>query len=214
MTTGKYTAVNDGCSRKQTSGRDFDGMTPELRRILIDYQIFESCVKRQIADVCSPHCAVCEDVCCRPEYCRENIDSPFLQLLCADISRPSEYNTAQGWLTSRGCALTAGRPPVCYQFNCNTILNALPDDTARYVMRVLSNLVTHIGRRALGTRHLVEIMDPAELKRIKINRFRKRLAEARRALQTIQSVKEDGFAAASIQEDMSKIVPIPRQLAG
>ncbi len=110
---------------------------------------------------------------------------------------------------STGCALSTGRPPVCYQFYCNKIIDALPDDQHRYRFQVLSNLVPHIGKRALGHRHLVEIMDAAQLTRVKITRFRKRLAEARRALQIIQSINGNGFPAASILEDLSKIVAIP-----
>ncbi len=184
-------------------------MIAELPKILKEYAAFETAVRQQIADFCAPHCSVCESVCCRPEYCRENIDSPFLTLLSSKTLQNTAYSAGRGWLTSTGCALSAGRPPVCYQFNCKTIIAALPDDQQRYLMRVLSNLVPHIGKRALGHRHLVEIMDAAQLKRVKITRFRKRLAEARRALQIIQSINGNGFPAASILEDLSKIVAIP-----
>lgn len=77
-------------------------------------------------------------------------------------------------------------------------------------MRVLSILVPHIGKRALGHRHLAEIMDAAKLKQIKINHFRRRLAEARRALQIIQSVNGNEFPATLYMQDLSKIVPVYR----
>ena len=191
------------CHNNPAKGLEiYSAMIAELPKILKEYAAFETAVRQQIADFCAPHCSVCESVCCRPEYCRENLDSPFLTLLGLKTPPKSEYNAARGWLTSTGCALSAGRPPVCYQFNCKTIIAALPDDQKRYLMRVLSNLVPHIGKRALGHRHLVEIMDAAKLKRVKITRFRKRLAEARRALQIIQSINGNGFPAASILEDL------------
>ena len=185
-------------------------MIAALSKILKEYAAFETTVKQQITDFCAPHCSVCESVCCQPEYCRENIDSPFLTLLSSKTMQNEAFSAGRGWLTSTGCALSTGRPPVCYQFNCNTIIAALPDDHQQYLMRVLSNLVPHIGKRALGHRHLVEIMDAAKLKRIKITRFRKRLAEARRALQIIQSVNRNGFPATLYMQDLSKIVPVYR----
>ena len=188
-------------------------MTAELLQILREYQRFEAAVRQQIATFCDPHCSVCDTVCCRPEYCRENLDSPFLSLVSSKTPPKSDYCAARGWLTSTGCALSAGRPPVCYQFNCSPIIAALTNDQQRYFMRVLSNLIPHLGMRALGDRHLVEILDAAQLKRIKITRFRKRLAEALRAFQIIQSNNGDEIPSASMMEDLSKIAPIPKQFS-
>lgn len=189
-------------------------MQAALRQILEKYAAFETAVRRQISDFCAPHCSVCALVCCRAEFCRENIDSPFLSLLSSEIQCDAAYNAACGWLTSSGCALSAGRPPVCYQFNCDKILTSLPDDLNRYLIRVLSDLVPHIGKRALGNRHLVEIMDPAQLKKVKHGRFEKRLGESRNALQVIQSYKRQGFLPASARPILSKIRLIPPSLAG
>ena len=188
-------------------------MKAELRQILDEYAAFETVVRQQISSFCAPHCSVCGLVCCRPEFCRETIDSPFLNLLNATIRSNAPYSEQRGWLTSSGCALPAGRPPVCYQFNCDKIIDALPDDLNRYLARVLSNLVPHIGKRALGDRHLVEVMDPARLEKVKYSRFNKRLEEARKALQAIQSVKRFGALPASSRRDLSKIAPIPPQFS-
>jgi hypothetical protein len=189
-------------------------MKAELLEIVKEYAVFETAVRQQITDFCASHCSNCEQVCCRPEYCRENIDSPFLNLLSSKIRRKAAYDAEHGWLASTGCALSTGRPPVCYQFNCKKIIDGLPDDQQRYFFQVLSNLVPHIGKLALGPLHLVEIMDADKLKRVKIARFGKRLAEARQALQIIQSINGNGFPAAQSLADLSKIVPIPRALAG
>jgi len=189
-------------------------MNAELRPILVEYAAFETAVRRQISELCAPHCSVCALVCCRPEFCRENIDSPFLKLSSSRIQQNAAYRAGHGWLTSSGCALSAGRPPVCYQFNCDKIIDALPDNLNRYLARVLSDLVPHIGKRALGDRHLAEIMDPAQLKKVKHGRFGKRLGEARNALQVIQSYKRHGFLPASARTILSKIAPFPPSLAG
>jgi len=188
-------------------------MQADLRQTLEEYAAFETAVRRQISDFCAPHCSVCALVCCRPEFCRENIDSPFLNLSSARILRNAAYSAAHGWLTPSGCALSTGRPPVCYQFNCHKIIDALPDNQNRYLVRVLSDLVPHIGKRALGDRHLVEIMDSDRLDQVKYSRFSKRLGEARKALQVIQSYKRHGFVPASARTILSKIAPMPPSLA-
>ena len=74
---------------------------------------------------------------------------------------------------------------------------------ARYAMNVLSKLITHIGWRALGRRHLVEIMDPADLAAINSDAFERRLIQALKALQVVKSIlaheplPEDGAACLS-----------------
>ena len=91
-------------------------------------------------------------------------------------------------------------------------MDALPDDLSRYLLRVLSNLVPYIGKRALGNRHLVEIMDPARLNKVKLERFNGRLGEARNALQAIRSYNRHGFLQASSLPVLSKIMPPPGPL--
>ena len=189
-------------------------MATALSKILKGYADLETAVRHQITDICAPHCSVCRSVCCRPEFCRENSDSPFLNLISAK-SRPNKvYCAERGWLTASGCALSTGRPPVCYQFNCNKILDALPDDQHRYIFQVLSNLIPHIGKRALGQRHLVEITDRTLLGKVKPERFCRRLDEARHALHVIQSFYKPEFKKASSLAALSKIIPIPRLLVG
>ena len=180
-----------------------------LIRILAEYAAFETEVRQQLAHICAPHCAVCERVCCRPEYCRETIDSPFLALLNSEISPNSQCIADRGWLTSSGCALSAGRPPVCYQFICKKIFDSLPDDTSRYLLEVLSELVVHAGKRAFGSRHLVEIMDLGTLERVDVERFEKRLTVARYALEAIRSFAGNASLPDAALKILTKIKPRP-----
>jgi hypothetical protein len=187
-------------------------MTTVLSKMIKEYMAFETIVRLQITVICAPHCSNCRTLCCGPDYCRENIDSPFLRAISSKNQLPKAFCPEHGWLTPAGCALTSGRPPVCYQFNCDTILDALPGELARYLIRVLSNLIPYIGRRALGNRHLVEIMDPVQLNRVKLERFGRRLGEARRALQIIQSFNRYGNLKASSLAALSKVLPPPDNL--
>jgi hypothetical protein len=188
--------------------------TEELSKILKEYAAFETIVRRQITDICAPHCSNCITRCCGPDYCRENIDSPFLATISSKSRLLKAFCPERGWLTPAGCALAAGRPPVCYQFNCDKIMDALPDDLTRYLTRVLSSLVPYIGMQALGNRHLVEIMDPVQLNKVKHERFNRRLDEASDALQVIRSYNRHGFLPASSLPILSKIMPPPARLPG
>lgn len=159
-----------------------------------------------MAEICAPHCSVCKSVCCRADFCRENIDCLFLTLLSSPtLPNSATYNAGRGWLTASGCALSAGRPPVCYQFTCQKIMDALPDDTQRYLLSVLSELIPHLGKHALGSRHLVEIMDISELARVDFSRFQKRLSEAHNALEAIRSFAENGRLPDSALEALKRI---------
>ena len=184
-------------------------MTAELFRIATRYAALERAVSRHMSVICAPFCSFCNEVCCGLEYCRATTVSPFLTSLIAGARPVKAFCPEHGWLTSAGCALTVGRPPVCYQFSCNKIVNALPDEHCRYHFQVLSELVPHIGKRALGSRHLVEIMDFRGLQKVKLERFDKRLREAWNALKAMRCLNGAGHPVASKPADLSRIIPKP-----
>ena len=161
----------------------------ELDQILKDYAAFEAEVNTFSSELWFQWCSECTDVCCEKVYCRETLESPFLVLLlqknCTD---PGFHLNHNGWLNEAGCKLTVGRPPVCYEFLCGHILDNQKTWIQRYAMIVLAKLICHIGKRALGSKHLIEIMDPAKLKKVKYSRFEKRLSEARTAIEIVQSI--------------------------
>lgn len=184
----------------------------ELDSILKQYSSFEIRVGKAIGDICAKHCSVCSSVCCKPEFCRENIESSFLSLLNKKFYPVSEYSKKWGWLTETGCILSAGRPPVCYEYFCNSIMEVQPDDMHRYVINVLSMLITHVGKYAIGRRHLIEILYGKELKKLKITRFRKQLNEAEAAFNAFKSyIKNESLDKTSLQA-FEKIVSLPDQL--
>jgi len=158
----------------------------ELEHILQDYAAFEAEVRVFSSGLWFQWCSNCREVCCKSVYCRETFESPFLFLLLKRHSHPISYGTQQDWLGEAGCKLAFGRPPVCYEFLCATILEARQPGIHRYAMVVLSKLMSHIGKKALGSKHLIEIMDPDDLKKIRYSRFQKRLSEARNAFDVVQ----------------------------
>ena len=115
-----------------------------------------------------------------------------------------------GWLSPKGCTLVAGRPPVCYEFLCGDIPDAVSADShRRRAMLALSMLVTHVGRRVFGGRHLVEATNAGGLTRIHGERFAARLEEAEAALAEAEAIL-DGCRTPAAGTNLSRIVPQPR----
>jgi len=135
------------------------------------------------------------------------MESPFLSLLKNNFQQSTRFSTDAGWLAATGCTLFFGRPPVCYEFMCNTILDAQPTITHEYVAQILSKLISYIGKNAVGGSHIVEIMSEKKLQRIKITRFKKRLDEAKEAYLAVLFFLKHNFLKANSLQALSKIHP-------
>jgi hypothetical protein len=174
----------------------------ELEHILKAYAAFEAEVRVFSSELWFQWCSNCREVCCKAVYCRETFESPFLFLLLKKNSHQVSNSTQMDWLSETGCKLSVGRPPVCYEFLCSNILDARRPGMQRYAMIVLSKLISHIGKRALGSRHLIEVMDSADLKKVRYSRFEKRWAEARNAFEVVQLI----FKGNKLENDALKVL--------
>jgi hypothetical protein len=161
---------------------------PELLEFIHEYIDLERQVQRHMNRACLRFCGICQNCCCRYDICEESLDSAFLCEVRSCCPPSDELSDAYGWLTQTGCALTAGRPPVCYEFICDNIMHGQPDEAIRYALRVLGMTLTYAGKRAIASTHLVEILDPAQLERINLQRLRKQHQEARTALHDAVSI--------------------------
>ncbi len=130
------------------------------------------------------------------------LKAPFSFYCLKNHSPEVSYSTQKAWLSEAGCKLSVGRPPVCYEFLCANILDAQQTGMQRYAMIVLSKLISHIGKKALGSRHLIEVMDPADLKKVRYSRFEKRLSEARNAFDVVQLF----FRGHKLENDALKVL--------
>ena len=157
----------------------------ELNKIVEKYIDFEKRVRAVMDTICVQHCGNCDNVCCRQQFCRETIESPFLSLLREKAPPPTTYSSEFGWLTETGCGLCIGRAPVCYEFLCTDIFASQKTKFDRSMIEVLSELISHIGKNAIGRRHLVEILHREDLHRIKLSRFEKKLQEAEAAFEAV-----------------------------
>ena len=176
-----------------------------LSKIFDSYAAFEDEVGIYITRICEKHYADCEGACCRAEICKESLTSPFLRRLRKRFASDAEYSDRRGWLVETGCALSVGRPPVCYQFFCDAIFDDRPTAEFRYAIMVLSNLVNHVGKKALGRKHIVELQASWELKRINFTRFEKQLKEADTAFKCIRVFLDNGIVELSPSPSLRKI---------
>jgi len=162
-----------------------DDFPEDFRSFFHTYGRLEKDVQGLMQELCQPVCSLCAATCCRYDICEEVSESPFLSLLQKTFS-PDEYiNERYGWLGPAGCLLRRGRPPICYAFFCDELLGFFNKDLDRYAAKTLGYLLTYIGERALGSRHLVEIMDREQLKKINTKRLLERAHLAQQAFQYI-----------------------------
>ncbi len=180
---------------------------PNLDNFIRQYLDFEKKVKATMIAICGPHCRGCTKVCCREELCRETIEAPFLYLLHEKSLPSTSYSSGKGWLTNTGCALSSGRAPVCYHFLCTDILAAQDTQLDRYMLEVLAALINHIGKNALGNRHLVEILNLDDLYRVKLLRFSKKLCEAQAAFNAVEAYLNTRCVDENNIPDLTKILP-------
>jgi hypothetical protein len=185
-------------------------MKPAIALLVDRYGRFEQRVRHHTERWCRPFCSACRQVCCQAGFCAETRESRFLMRVVRRFSGHAVFSPSNGWLSSTGCTLVAGRPPVCYEFLCRPITDAVSSDPKRrYAMRVSSMLVSHVGMRAIGGRHLVEATRAADLDRVNPERFIARLDEAEKAFCIVADIL-DGQPSGSGIQALSRIVTPPR----
>lgn len=156
----------------------------ELSAILTAYGQLEIEVGQCMQHACGPFCGQCEAICCRSVFCRESLESPFLGAVRKRYSPEASWNEAQGWLTPSGCSLSAGRPPVCYEFLCRPLVEARPAGPARTSLVALARVMTDAGKNAAGRRHIVELDN---LQKINSGRVIRQLDRAKSVLDGLRT---------------------------
>lgn len=181
-----------------------------IDRLIDAYSGFEQRVRQEMERRCRPFCTVCRQVCCRIHFCVETRESVFLARVVSRHSPHVAFDPVHGWLGPDGCRLVAGRPPVCYEFVCRDIPDALHGNPhRRHAMVTLGMLVSHLGKRVLGGRHLVELTDETALMQITQSRFSANLVQAEAAfLAAVALLNGEWLDDASVL--LSRIAGSPR----
>ena len=182
-----------------------------LHRLIQRYGIFEKRVRQWTETWCGSYCSACRHVCCRAHYCMETRQSVFLAALSERFSPESIFSPTHGWLGQEGCTLVAGRPPVCYEFVCGPITDAVAGDPLRHhALLSASSVLTHVGKRAIGGRHIVEATRPADLQRVNADRFFTHLDQAEAAFDLAVDLL-NGRQTRTNTALLSRIVSPPRK---
>jgi len=177
-------------------------MKTKLKHLIGEYAELEHEVQVLVSAQCRSGCELCTACCCRADLCEEALESPFL---CALHGKDELDSDRYGFLTETGCALEIGRPPVCYEFFCNELLAAQPDDLHRNVLMVLGRLPAYAGGNASGDAHLVEIMQAEDLEHLAFQRLEKQFQNAREALDCICAFYNEGALPEHSRRALSRI---------
>ncbi len=164
-----------------------------LDDLFIPYAELETKTRALMTNLFSDTCGMCAACCCRADICEEATESAFLaKLLERQGLAAPDMDDRYGWLDLRGCSLKYGRPPVCYEYFCDELLARLPDEETRFSAKVLGKLMDHVGQKALGGWHLVEIMEEADLAKVDHAGVARRLGESLAAFEVIQNYVSTG----------------------
>ena len=186
-------------------------MKVDINRLVLRYGQFEKRVRQWTENVCRPYCSTCRHVCCRNHFCIEVRQSAFLARVANQFSAQAVFNPTHGWLGQTGCTLVAGRPPVCYEFVCRAIVDGVDGESLRHhALLVVSMVMTFVGQKAIGGRHVVEATRPDDLNRINPKRFLNRLDQAEAAFDLAADVL-DGRQVSARSDLFSCIVPAPKK---
>lgn len=149
-----------------------DHISEDCSHAIIQYYFIEKKIQKSISSICAVFCNKCDTLCCREDICRESIDSYWLNLVWQTHDHDiSNYDKRKGWLTSNGCQLFAGRPPVCYEYFCNKIRNALKNGPYKQYLKEISSLINVAGKNALGNKHLVTLSKEQILYKVDFKRL-------------------------------------------
>ena len=130
---------------------DHKNNTDQLLFFLRTYIQIEKKLLAKVKNLSADYCRICQLKCCKEVYCRESMESSFLNTLIS--FQQIQYDPQYGWLTPHGCQLAYGRPLVCYEFFCSKIL--LDVNFKRFNLLEDIREFISIGNRIYGNTHLI-----------------------------------------------------------
>ena len=187
----------------------------DLNGVIAAYVGLECGVQRVVADLSAAACAACGGQCCREEICRESVESPFLRaVIAADDTAPGPYDERAGWMRADGCALAAGRPPVCYEYACSDVTDALHDSLQVYLYEVVSYLLTVAGEQVAGRTHAVELLDADDLAAVDCDRWAAQVQAAEAILDRCRGCLQRGRVTAADLRWLARVRQPPADVEG
>lgn len=151
----------------------------QCKAAALKYRQLELEINHTISSICSPFCRPCKGDCCKAEICVESVSSYWLRLVRAvGDHKPVQFDEIRGWLAPNGCRISAGRPPLCYEFLCDKIFENSPPGSFSRSLKDISRLLSMASKNALGNRHLVSLSSKAISTRLNCKKLEARIAAA------------------------------------
>jgi hypothetical protein len=162
---------------------------PELQLIRESHREIERILQKLANSSIANQCGQCASVCCREKYCRESLDSDFLNFIRTDNA--DGYLPDSGWYSpATGCRLKLGRPLVCYEYFCSALTGENAEE-----LKNLSRRFKRIYDRVLGGRHMLVVDDITDISPQKIARLQRGLGELLQQAKTAQQRHDGGISA-------------------
>jgi hypothetical protein len=162
----------------------------DLRLIRESHREIERILQKLATSSIASQCGQCASICCREKFCRESLDSDFLNFIRTDNA--DGYLPDSGWYSpATGCRLKLGRPLVCYEYFCSALTGEKTDE-----LKTLSRRFKRIYDRVLGGRHMLVIDDITDISPQQIARLQRGLADLLQLAKTVQQ-RRDGRISVS-----------------
>jgi len=171
---------------------------PDLPRAIHEYAELERQIDQLVSERLDWVCAACEKRCCRPDVCRQVVESWWLREVSRHVHGkwwPDDWQSRKECIamTDRGCMLEAGRPAICRSFVCDRYTEAYGGLWEAAFFSFAADLPWEVGQ--VSHRVHVENMDEEDFPRYAA-RIAERVAEGRRLLQLARRLLDDGVREA------------------
>ena len=137
-------------------------MTRRIESLIAAYAELEMRIGDLVAARLGGICAGCPKPCCRPDVCREVLESWWLRKVSQHVHGrwwPDDWRTAERCvaLGPAGCILKAGRPALCRSFVCDRYTKAYGDVWEAVFYSFAADLLMDLG--TLSSRVSIEQLD-------------------------------------------------------
>ncbi len=167
---------------------------PGLARAVAEYAELDAAVGERIDGRLDGVCASCPKPCCRPDVCRQILESWWLRTVSEHAHGhwwPDDWETRDACIAmgETGCTIRAGRPAICRSFVCDRYVEAYDGLWETVYVSALSDLPWEVAQ--LSSRVSLETLEPEDAPRY-LDAVLARLAEGRRLLALADRLVDPG----------------------
>jgi len=167
----------------------------DIEQVIADYAALDVEVGQAIAGRALGACAQCTKPCCRPDVCRQAVESWWLRRVTQHVHGqwwPDDWETREQCIAMGpgGCVLKAGRPVICGSFVCDFYTEAYGHLWEAAFVSFASDLLWDVGQ--LSSRVHVEELAEDDVPRY-AEKLAERVAEGRRLFELSRGLLDGGL---------------------